>query len=314
MSASQEVGEIFGQGSGPATALLRSPTVIIAAVGLWGMNIYLFHAFGIDYKKTFEVSSSHVKKIGKASSMENSEHPKESIGGESVIERDKMDPIDGIPKTAALTSANPDFTAPRLLVLSITLLVLLHVASYVWIHILGGDAMGAVFCFYALVTAVALYPSWDASAWTRRALRIVGLRVLELLHPRCYCCSYEIYRPVPFVDVFFADALCSLSKVFFDWGMLWHMASHYPYPVPASAHSIVIPSVCAALPYIIRARQCMVMHTVGQLKVSKWQSKGRKSPISAASYPSLLVHDKLCNCFTPTLLMSRMIQKDINIY
>jgi hypothetical protein len=162
--------------------------------------------------------------------------------------------------------------------------------------------MGAVFCFYALVTAVALYPSWDASAWARRALRIVGLRVLELLHPRCYCCSYEIYRPVPFVDVFFADALCSLSKVFFDWGMLWHMASHYPYPVPASAHSIVIPSVCAALPYIIRARQCMVMHTVGQLKVSKWQSKG-KSPISAASYPRLLVFYKLCNCCTPILIM-----------
>lgn len=30
MSASQEVGEIFGDGSGRATALLRSPTVIIA--------------------------------------------------------------------------------------------------------------------------------------------------------------------------------------------------------------------------------------------------------------------------------------------
>ena len=51
MSSGQEVGEIFGSGTGPATALLRSPTVIIAAVGLWGMNVYLFKLFGIDYEK-----------------------------------------------------------------------------------------------------------------------------------------------------------------------------------------------------------------------------------------------------------------------
>eukprot|EP00985_Skeletonema_marinoi_P024489 scaffold17055_cov73-Skeletonema_marinoi.AAC.2 len=49
MSSGQEVGEIFGDGSGPAMSLLRSPTVIIAAVGLWGMNVYLFKLFKIDY-------------------------------------------------------------------------------------------------------------------------------------------------------------------------------------------------------------------------------------------------------------------------
>ena len=61
--------------------------------------------------------------------------------------------------------------------------------------------------------------------------------------------------------------MCSLSKVFFDWGMLWHLAWHYPDPVPMDFHSIVIPSVVASLPYLIRARQCLVMYTIGFMKV-----------------------------------------------
>jgi hypothetical protein len=51
MSSTQEVGEIFGAGSGPAHAMLRSPTVLIASVGLWGMNVFFFGIFGIDYVK-----------------------------------------------------------------------------------------------------------------------------------------------------------------------------------------------------------------------------------------------------------------------
>ena len=312
MSASQEVGEIFGQGGGPATALLRSPTVIIASIGLWGMNIYLFRAFGIDYRRTFlsgeagrKEKSSYEDDDGDYLAerknkvlMENNmlesggvieTAPKsgESDRGKtsktlaatesSTIYRDRnvtAAPSEGTdieplasPASSSTSTSSADFTAPRLLILSLCLLFLLHITSYTWIHLLGGDAIGAIFAFYFFVTVAALFPN-PSSAWARRGLKIVGQRLLELINPRCYCCSYEVYRSVPFVDVFFADALCSLSKVFFDWGMLWHMASHYPDPVPASAHSIMIPSACAALPYIIRARQCMVMHTVGSLKVS----------------------------------------------
>lgn len=43
--------------------------------------------------------------------------------------------------------------------------------------------------------------------------------------------------------------------------------SLYMVQVPSSAHNILIPSACAAVPYIIRARQCLVMHTVGRLQV-----------------------------------------------
>lgn len=51
MSSTQEAGDLFGSGIGPAHAMLRSPTVVIAAVGLWGMNLYFFRVFGIDYIK-----------------------------------------------------------------------------------------------------------------------------------------------------------------------------------------------------------------------------------------------------------------------
>ena len=62
MSSSHEVGEIFGDGKGPATALLRSPTVIIVAVGLWGMNVYLFRLFGIDYTHVLTLDIMKEKK------------------------------------------------------------------------------------------------------------------------------------------------------------------------------------------------------------------------------------------------------------
>jgi len=57
-------------------------------------------------------------------------------------------------------------------------------------------------------------------------------------------------------------------KVFFDLGMLWHLMSHFPNPIEPSLHAILIPSFFAALPYLIRARQCLVMLNVGKLKVS----------------------------------------------
>ena len=50
MSSTQEVGDIFGAGNGPANAMLRSPTVLIVAIGLWGMNLFFFRLFGINYK------------------------------------------------------------------------------------------------------------------------------------------------------------------------------------------------------------------------------------------------------------------------
>jgi hypothetical protein len=110
-----------------------------------------------------------------------------------------------------------------------------------------------------------------SNRWLQRSFVVVLQRAFELVNPRCSCITMDPNsgpRPIPFIDVFFADAMCSLSKVFFDWGMLFHMALHFPEPVPPALHNILIPSAFAAVPYLIRARQCLIMHTVGKLKVS----------------------------------------------
>ena len=73
-------------------------------------------------------------------------------------------------------------------------------------------------------------------------------------------------KPVPFTNAFFADAMCSLSKAFFDWGMLMHLSWHYPRHVPHSAQSIVTPSTVATIPHMMRSRQCVVMHAICGIK------------------------------------------------
>ena len=44
------------------------------------------------------------------------------------------------------------------------------------------------------------------------------------------------------------------------------MAMNYPRPVPISTYHILIPSTFAAVPFIIRARQCIVMWYVTSMK------------------------------------------------
>ena len=194
---------------------------------------------------------------------------------------------------------NNEVTASKLVIFSLGLLVLLHFSTKLYINLLNGSAIGAIFAFYtAVVIGIAL--PLDGTKWIRLACGTVGHRALELVNPRCFCFSggHVVPRAIPFIDVFFADAMCSvstngesapcavemlgfsfqklihhihqqLSKVFFDWGMLWHLAWHYPEPVPTELHSILIPSVVASLPYLIRARQCLVMYTIGYMKVSR---------------------------------------------
>ena len=84
--------------------------------------------------------------------------------------------------------------------------------------------IGAVFAFYGVVALFILLPL-RCNQWLRRATYIVLGRCWELINPRCHCIYNDGTTPpriVPFVDVFFADAMCSLSKVFFDWGLLLH--------------------------------------------------------------------------------------------
>mmetsp|Transcript_7094 Transcript_7094/g.15387 ORF Transcript_7094/g.15387 Transcript_7094/m.15387 type:complete len:493 (+) Transcript_7094:123-1601(+) len=286
MSSGQEVGEIFGAGKGPATTLLRSPTVIIVAVGLWGMNVALFRLFGIDYAyvltldlikekeanrkdgsdKIDQESGDMCSTSGSGPTQEKSSKRRGTTaasssgpGSNSKSHHNQRS------KTITSVSADSDITAPKLIIFSLSLLLLLHLSTVMWIDVIGGSTIGAIFAFYSAVILGISIPI-PSTAWIRAASSTVFYRAFELINPRCFCLRSGIPRAVPFIDVFFADAMCSLSKVFFDWGMLWHLAWHYPTPVPVELHSIAIPSIAASLPYLIRARQCIIMHTIGSMK------------------------------------------------
>lgn len=307
MSSGQEVGAIFGDGLGPATALLRSPTVIVASVALWGMNVCLFRLFGIDYiyilqldlKKEEEEKKKRknkrtkggitheelptkeddgvggagvgvgVEKLGGTVGGEVEMSTLSSMIGEESADDDVLGPGNLSPDDMTTTSSGrhgPDYdiTEVKLVGLAILLIVTLYVTSYVWIEIGRGSTIGAIFCYYTIVTVGILLPL-PSTAWIRLCIRTVLRRAGALLRPRCSCVHGKP-RPIPFIDVFFADAMCSLSKVFFDWGMLWLLASYYPDPVPNNAESIIVPSCLASLPYLIRARQCLIMYNVGKHK------------------------------------------------
>lgn len=258
MSSSHEVGEIFGDGKGPATALLRSPTVIIVAVGLWGMNVYLFRLFGIDYAHVLTLDITKEKKKKKETTNRKDDEDEEDENDESAnddgsgsnstandggilsLEKRHGHAAAVIASTQShhnhhhhphsngqLTTNDNAITSGKLIGFSLFLLFLLHISSVLWIDVYGGSTIGAIFTFYtAVIIGIALpFPS---TAWIRTACATVAHRTLELLNPRCFCfhSSGVIPRAVPFIDVFFADILCSLSKVFFDWGMLWHVSSY----------------------------------------------------------------------------------------
>lgn len=316
MSSGQEVGAIFGDGTGPAAALLRSPTVIIASIALWGMNVCLFRLFGIDYayvlqldlKKDEEeqIRRRMMKQTGRSSnnaepsadeSVDNSESEigsdkeekqKTTGGGEiemnslaimtSIDDEDShndnlvnvslVSDVSPSSKEAksfmSSNSSNREINEVKLIGLAATLIATLYLTSYFWIQVGRGTTIGAIFCFYTLVIVGIMAPL-PSTAWIRYACKIVFVRAGALLKPRCSC-VHGRPKPVPFIDVFFADGMCSMSKVFFDWGMLWLLASHYPHPVPPSLQSIIVPSCFASLPYLIRARQCLIMYNVGKHK------------------------------------------------
>ena len=235
MSSAQEVGEIFGDGNGPATALLRSPTVIIFTVALWGMNVCLFRIFGIDYvhvltldlkkeeeenakKKTRGRSGgdilAHLEEKSSEDMKDGVEMTSLSKGGEDNGSEDLSTIAydDTLSTTSSLrSSADYEITETKLVGLAALLIFTLYATSYFWIQIGRGSTIGAIFCFYLMVLFGILVPL-PSTAWVRLACRTVFRRAGELLRPRCSC-IHGRPRPVPFIDVFFADAMCSMSKV-----------------------------------------------------------------------------------------------------
>mmetsp|Transcript_12028 Transcript_12028/g.19953 ORF Transcript_12028/g.19953 Transcript_12028/m.19953 type:complete len:491 (-) Transcript_12028:45-1517(-) len=298
MSGTQEVGPIFGEGEGPAQSMLRSPTVIIASIGLWGMNIYFYRKFKLDYVHILNLDLMKEREaIAAAAAASTSSSGSRSNDGELLLSNSNTlttnvhnsdDFSDGggeyeSPSSPARMAAIPfgsRITGVKCVGLSFFLLILLHLSEYLWVTVHGGSSIGAVFFFYSAFIGAIVFPL-TTTRWVRIATVLVLQRTYELINPRCHSCVGGGPRPIPFIDVFYADAMCSLSKVFFDWGMLFHMASHYPDPVPKALDTILIPSFFAAIPYLIRARQCLIMHTVG---CSKRDPKRYQHLLNALKY------------------------------
>lgn len=234
--------------------MLRSPTVIIAAIGLWGMNIYFFRLFKLDYVRILNHDLEKEKEALRL--KEQGENNKRNVDDEGFSAGEQN--LSNIPFGNRITWG-------KLLGLSILMFILIHLSEYIWVDSMGGSNIGAVFLFYSALAFAILFPL-ASTGWLRIGTMLVLQRSWELINPRCFCITQPPQgpRPIPFIDVFYADAMCSLSKVFFDWGWLLHLASHYPDPVPKSTHAILIPSFFAAIPYLCRARQCLIMHTVGR--------------------------------------------------
>jgi hypothetical protein len=145
MSSTQEVGEIFGEGSGPAHAMLRSPTVLIASIGLWGMNVYFFRLFGIDYVRVLkhdlmlldatlkdEPEMSPVKSMTMAARMKKSPEVDSLV----VQHGDELDGDGDDDDEWESDESYVDYSAitwERLVILSMILLVMLH-ATVVYVQ------------------------------------------------------------------------------------------------------------------------------------------------------------------------------------
>jgi hypothetical protein len=229
MSSGQEVGSIFGDGTGPATALLRSPTVIIASVALWGMNVCLFRLFGIDYvyvltldlkkDKEDEAKSKKTRYVEVSTTEGSVKGETDTMGSLSMLGdkselSDEMASIaleDAVGNSSYKNASHLEITEVKLLGLSLLLIITLYASSFVWIQIGRGSTIGAIFFFYFLVLIGILIP-FPSTAWIRLACITVLRRAGELLRPRCSC-IHGRPRRIPFIDVFFADAMCSMSKV-----------------------------------------------------------------------------------------------------
>lgn len=338
MSSTQEVGDIFGAGKGPAQAMLRSPTVLIVSVGLWGMNLFFFRLFNIDYRTVLNYdliemdANNESETLSTAQGLAVGMAPAATTNTSVKLKGSQDDRDEATPKAMAIGSVGMANTPGskcsesttsttttlgsnimssgdslslwteldygtaitwfKLVVFCVVLLCLLHFTTHFWMDHLGRGSIGAVFSFYGAVLVYIFLPL-QSNQWLRRAFVITLQRSFELVNPRCSCIflpTGAVPRKIPFVDVFYADAMCSLSKVFFDWGMLLHQASHYPEPVPPGVDNIILPSALAAVPYIIRARQCLIMYTVGRLQndPKRCQHVANAIKYSTSLFPLLL--------------------------
>jgi hypothetical protein len=147
MSSTQEVGEIFGEGRGPAHAMLRSPTVLIASVGLWGMNVFFYRLFGINYIRVLKRDLLKIAEEEEAANNNSGDGSPKQAHRKAIEMTDLSETSDGVDDADEDTDSNEAFiddvhsvsgepvppkdrsgaiTWERLVSMSVVLLFLLH--------------------------------------------------------------------------------------------------------------------------------------------------------------------------------------------
>ena len=100
------------------------------------------------------------------------------------------------------------------------------------------------------------------------------------------------------------------------------VAFYYPKPVKPGIQNILIPSACAAVPYFIRARQCLVMYSVGRIKNEKgrfnhlWNALKYSSsifPLCLSAYQKT-VSDELEKALEKYLILLLVINSVFSLY
>ncbi|GMH87333.1 hypothetical protein TrVE_jg12447 [Triparma verrucosa] len=291
---SQEIGNIFAQASRegeglPHDPLLRSPTILILFIALWGIDVYVFHRLRLDWRKAMDLPSQGDTNGSNGSSSNNgndcedgdiellrtsgAQHQQTSTASSDDDDTQAITPVpheddDDDDRANLLNHAvsrsssgnrNSNSTndisanvtslkssgADKILLLSASLFLLLYVTQFVCLNVLSGSGLFATISFYLLVFVLSL--STSPSAAFPRSLFFSLLEHLAAIAT----------GGRDFLHVFLADALCSLSKIFFDLGLLFSLVCSYPHNLPTSSTVLLIPSLFASMPFLIRIRQCM---------------------------------------------------------
>lgn len=217
-------------------ALIRAPIVIILFLALWGLAVYAMQA------------SLHIDIFGVVI------HKPQRGGTESDDDADSE-----ARKFRALS-------ARQIILSSMVLIGTLIWCLVVWCGVLHGGIEGAVFAFYLVVPlTIIILPAGGCSV--KKTCFLCGPTLFRVLFP-----SLQNDEAVPFMEVFLADALTSLSKVFHDCGtvlavLLSRVVYHRTHTQSAQrlVSSIgemwdlpwLLPPMLASLPYILRLRQLL---------------------------------------------------------
>lgn len=279
-------------------ALIRAPIVTILFLALWGLAVYAMQA------------SLHIDIFG------------------VVADKPQRDGADADDNPESDVGKFRALSARQIILSSIALIGTFIWCLVVWCGVLRGGIEGAVFAFYLVVPlTIIILPAGGCSV--KKTCFLCGPTLLRVFRP-----SLQTDAAVPFMEVFLADALTSLSKVFHDCGtVLAVLLSRLAYghdrtnihqsPMAKRLfHSIqfslstclrifpsvwLLPPLLASLPYILRLRQLLHSYRYGK------ESQRRFHLLNAIKYllnfPPIWLLDKATRSwnvvpyFTPSFIL-----------